>query len=204
MPTDRNPRPARPIADVRLAGGRLCLDFVNTIHDRYAADVEDYIGRPERFVEWCRRSGASRPDERLGVPADARRRAAWMREAAALRRDLHALLAARVDRTRAPADAIRGVDRWLHLAWASRLLGHDGHLRWREDARDERLPLKRIALDALDLVSGPAASRLRRCANTVSCGWLFLDATRNRRRRWCAMETCGTAVKMKRYRRARA
>jgi len=41
-----------------------------------------------------------------------------------------------------------------------------------------------------------------RCANTSSCGWLFLDTSRNQRRRWCAMETCGTAVKMKRYRRS--
>lgn len=203
MPHDE-PRPARPIADVRLDGGRLCLDFVNTIHDRYAAAVEDYIARPERFVEWCRRTGASRPDERLRAPADTRRSAAWVREAATLREHLHALLAARVARTRAPADAIRGVDRWLHLAWSSRALGPDARMRWRDDARDERLPLKRIALDALDLVSGPDAFRLRRCANTTSCGWLFLDATRNGRRRWCAMETCGTAVKMKRYRRARA
>jgi len=57
-----------------------------------------------------------------------------------------------------------------------------------------------IALDALDLLGGPSASRLRRCANTASCGWLFLDTSKNQRRRWCAMETCGTADKMQRYR----
>ena len=46
-------RTSRPVAAIRLDGGRLCLDFVNTIHDRYAADAEDYIGQPERFIEWC-------------------------------------------------------------------------------------------------------------------------------------------------------
>ena len=68
------------------------------------------------------------------------------------------------------------------------------------DARDAQLPLKRIALDALDLLGDPSASRLRRCANTTSCGWLFLDTSKNQRRRWCAMETCGTLDKMQRYR----
>jgi predicted RNA-binding Zn ribbon-like protein len=77
-------------------------------------------------------------------------------------------------------------------------------MHWRGDAINALLPLKRIALDALDLISDPSVAQLRRCANTSSCGWLFLDTSKNQRRRWCAMETCGTAVKMKRYRRSRA
>lgn len=191
--------PARPIAAIRLDGGRLCLDFVNTIHDRYAVEAEDYIWQPERFIEWCMRSGALRSGERIAAPHDARRRAALMRKARALRHHLHALLASRVGGVRPPADALQCLDQWLHRAWASQSLGSDGQMHWVE--RDALLPLKRIALDALDLISGPSVSQLRRCANTTSCGWLFLDTTKNRRRRWCAMETCGTAVKMKRYRR---
>lgn len=191
----------RPIEAVRLDGGRLCLDFVNTIHDRYAADTEDYVRDPQRFLAWCERAGALLPDEGVRVPRALQKRAALMREVANLRDHLHALLAARVDDLPSPHEAVRGLDGWLHLAWAGRSLGADGRLHWRADARDARLPLKRIALDALDLFSGPSASRLRRCANATSCGWLFLDTSKNQRRRWCAMETCGTADKMQRYRR---
>ena len=53
MVPEKCPRAARPVAAIRLDGGRLCLDFVNTIHDRYAVDAEDYICQPERFIEWC-------------------------------------------------------------------------------------------------------------------------------------------------------
>lgn len=204
MQSDETPRVARPIADIRLDGGRLCLDFVNSIHDRYARDVEDYIGRPESFRQWCSRAGALHAGERVTVPRDARARARWMREAAMLRDHLHALLASRVDGTRPAREALRGVDRWVHLAWESRALGVDGRMHWHADARDALLPLKRIALDALDLLGSPAAAQLRRCANTTSCGWLFLDTSKNQRRRWCAMETCGTVIKMQRYRRGRA
>lgn len=201
MPPGNRHLPPRPIAAIRLDGGRLCLDFVNTIHDRYATEVEDYLQQPQRFVEWCTRAGALRPDDGVRVPRTARGREVLMREVETLRRHLHALFAARVDELPLPADALRGLDRWLHRAWEGQSLGADGRLCWRADARDARLPLKRIALDALDLLGNAPACRLRRCANTSSCGWLFLDTSKNQRRRWCAMETCGTAEKMQRYRR---
>jgi predicted RNA-binding Zn ribbon-like protein len=31
------------------------------------------------------------------------------------------------------------------------------------------------------------------------CGWLFLDETKNGRRRWCTMETCGNRAKANRH-----
>lgn len=195
------PSTARPVAAVRLDGGRLCLDFVNTIHDRYAADVEDYVQDAQRFIEWSERAGALRREDGVCTPRTAHKRAALMREVTVQREHLHELFAARIDGLVPTASAVRGLDHWLHQAWASQSLGTDGHMHWRADARDALLSLKRIALDALDLLGDPAASRLRRCANTTSCGWLFLDVSKNGRRRWCAMETCGTADKMQRYRR---
>jgi predicted RNA-binding Zn ribbon-like protein len=195
-------RPARPVAAIRLDGGRLCLDFVNTIHDRYAVDAEDYICQPERFIEWCVLAGAIRSGEHIAAPKGAGQRGALMRKVRTLRHHLDALLTSRIDGVPPPADAVQCLDQWLHRAWASQSLEVDGQMHWRDDAHNALLPLKRIALDALDAISDPSVSQLRRCANTSSCGWLFLDTSKNQRRRWCAMETCGTAVKMKRYRRS--
>jgi predicted RNA-binding Zn ribbon-like protein len=31
------------------------------------------------------------------------------------------------------------------------------------------------------------------------CGWLFLDTSRNRRRRWCTMQGCGNRAKARRF-----
>lgn len=202
MSSKRRHLPPRPIAAIRLDGGRPCVDFVNTIHDRYAVEIEDYLQYPQRFIEWSVRAGALQPDEGVRVPLATPRRAALMRDVASLRRHLHALFAARIDGLPLPADAVRHLDRWLHRAWAGQALGADGQLHWRADARDARLPLMRIALDAWDLLGGPSVPQLRRCANNTSCGWLFLDTSKSQRRRWCAMETCGTADKMRRYRQA--
>jgi predicted RNA-binding Zn ribbon-like protein len=192
---------SRPITAIRLDGGRPCLDFVNTIHDRYAVEVEDYVQQPRRFIEWCARAGVLRPDDGVRAPLAAHKRAALMREVVTLRHHLHALFAARIDNLPPPPDAVRGLDSWLHQAWTSQSLGADGHLHWRANAYDARLPLKRVALDALELLGEQSSQRLRRCANTSTCGWLYLDTSKNQRRRWCAMETCGIANKMRRYRR---
>jgi predicted RNA-binding Zn ribbon-like protein len=45
------------------------------------------------------------------------------------------------------------------------------------------------------LTAGPL-DRLKLCGG---CRWLFLDRSKNRSRRWCSMEHCGTAAKMRRY-----
>lgn len=42
------------------------------------------------------------------------------------------------------------------------------------------------------------ADRLKRCENP-RCGWLYLDRSRNRSRRWCEMATCGNRAKARRY-----
>jgi predicted RNA-binding Zn ribbon-like protein len=67
----------------------------------------------------------------------------------------------------------------------------------------------RVAQDAVDLLSGIELARLGRCpVEDGGCGWLFLDHSRNRSRRWCTMENCGTGAKAtrltERRRRSRA
>jgi predicted RNA-binding Zn ribbon-like protein len=40
---------------------------------------------------------------------------------------------------------------------------------------------------------------MRRVKSCPTCGWLFLDASKNRSRRWCSMDTCGAVAKARRY-----
>jgi predicted RNA-binding Zn ribbon-like protein len=40
---------------------------------------------------------------------------------------------------------------------------------------------------------------VRQCGGE-SCGWLFLDTSRNRSRQWCDMRDCGNLAKVRRFR----
>jgi predicted RNA-binding Zn ribbon-like protein len=191
--------PLFPIERVRLDGGRPCLDFVNTIHDRFAAEPVDYLATPQQYLEWCSRAGLlSRQEaDRIALPT------AVLGEVRIFREHMHALLRARIDGIAVPANALRECDRWLHQAWADLSIdpASPEGVSWSAAAFDARLPLRRIALSALEVLR-EAPHRLKRCASPDSCGWLFYDDSKGGQRRWCAMETCGTIEKMRRYRRS--
>jgi predicted RNA-binding Zn ribbon-like protein len=53
-----------------------------------------------------------------------------------------------------------------------------------------------VAVSAIELLTQGPVDRLGECP---SCGWLFLDTSKNRRRRWCSMATCGSRDKARRY-----
>jgi predicted RNA-binding Zn ribbon-like protein len=71
-----------------------------------------------------------------------------------------------------------------------------------EDALDQMLwP---VVHDAAGLLTSEELDRVGQCADD-RCGWLFLDTSRNRSRRWCSMEDCGNRAKARRhYERKRA
>jgi predicted RNA-binding Zn ribbon-like protein len=64
-----------------------------------------------------------------------------------------------------------------------------------------------VAEAAADLLSNAALHLVRRCGNP-DCVFFFYDSTRNHRRQWCSMGTCGNLMKVRafrrRHRRARA
>jgi predicted RNA-binding Zn ribbon-like protein len=192
--------PLFAIERVRLDGGRRCLDFVNTIHDRFAAEPVDYLATPQQYLEWCSRAGLLSRQEADGLAVPS----VVLGEARIFREHLHALLGARIDGIPVPANALRECDRWLHLAWADLSIAPASTegVSWSAAAFDARLPLKRIALSALEVLREAQPHRLKRCASPDSCGWLFYDDSKGGQRRWCAMETCGTIEKMRRYRRS--
>lgn len=198
-------RKPRPIAAVRLEGGRLCLNFVNTIHDRGEDPVEDYIVGRERFREWSLRAGAIDAATARRWAKGARAPTRLSTDVSRLRDDLHTLFTAVIDGTPIPGAALRGLDLWTHRAWCNLHLDATtaGWLRpspARSAPRAYEAALEAIALSALELLRGADHARIRRCQAPNACGWLFYDDTRNGSRRWCSMSHCGALFKTRRYR----
>ncbi len=51
---------------------------------------------------------------------------------------------------------------------------------------------------AVEVLTSSEIARVKECANPDDCDWLFLDSSKNNRRRWCSMEGCGSLVTMRR------
>ncbi|WP_082899840.1 CGNR zinc finger domain-containing protein [Rhodococcus phenolicus] len=60
--------------------------------------------------------------------------------------------------------------------------------------------LSTLARDAVDLLTGPRAARVKRCA-ADDCALVFVDTSRAGSRRWCSMARCGNRDKVRAHRR---
>ncbi|MEU1016201.1 ABATE domain-containing protein [Streptomyces sp. NPDC005900] len=70
-----------------------------------------------------------------------------------------------------------------------------GQRRWADAATGTHL-LATVARDAVELLTGPFAHRVRVCA-AEDCHLVYVDTSRPGRRRWCSMEHCGNRHKVR-------
>ena len=57
-----------------------------------------------------------------------------------------------------------------------------------------------VSRSAADLLTSNSLERVKECADDRGCGYLFIDTSRNRSRRWCSMESCGNRAKVRQHR----
>ncbi|WP_406196334.1 ABATE domain-containing protein [Streptomyces europaeiscabiei] len=78
-------------------------------------------------------------------------------------------------------------------------IGADGARGWAAGTATGEQLLSTVARDAVDLLTGPYAERIRMCAGD-RCYLLYVDTSRPGRRRWCSMEHCGNRHKVRAHR----
>lgn len=200
-------------------GGRLCLDFTNTVEPRDAiapnarsshADRlvrREYLNTYAALAAWGVLVGTLSPtlaqqliDRAEQQPTAAQ---ATLERALALRETIyrvfwmiaHGQTPTREDMTtlmHAVADTTPYV----------RIVADGDQLDWQWQA-DEALDqmLRPVLSDAVALLVRGDPNRIKFCPgppNEPICGWLFYDSSKNRSRHWCSMDECGSAAKARR------
>ena len=187
-----------------LIGGGLCLDFANTLYG-HADAIHEYLFDYRDLVLWSRHAGilSSQKAEMLlskGDQAPAESEAVF-HSAIQLRETIFRIFASLAhDEIPQETDIYKLHQVWLENQSHSKLVRtNDGFaIKWKEgDAFD--LMLWPITHSAVELLTSDGLKRLKQCGR---CDWLFLDRSRNGRRRWCSMDACGNRIKMaRRYKR---
>ncbi len=198
-------------AALSLVGGRLCLDFANTVGSHAGELPNEHLRGYRDLVAWSRHAGilTDADERRLLAAAEGRPDEAGvvLERAVSLREAIYRIFSA-VAAGRVPAEAdLETLNVALARALAhARIVSAAAGFAWAW--RDEHGALDRmlwpVARSAADLLTVGELDRVRECANDP-CGWLFLDLSRNRSRRWCDMQDCGNRIKARRhYQRRRA
>lgn len=184
-----------PLDTISLDGGWLCLDFINTVSTRKPAPGTEYLNTWDDFKAWVNRL-ALFPETELAVWE--RLPAGNIEEVRALREALHALFVHYIEFGELLPEHLDTFNSFLHEVYPHTRLcpTAEGLRRGVEDAPHPEKPLWLLALSAETLLLSDRLSRVKACD---SCGWLFLDTSKNGARRWCNMQTCGSQMKAKAY-----
>ncbi|WP_030544550.1 ABATE domain-containing protein [Streptomyces albus] len=179
---------ARDGARFRFDPGALCLEFLTTGGPGPLSRFEALHG-PRDLADWLAvsRLGVDPGEVRTG-PDDA---AAGRRLRDALWRLARAVIAGGP----LPSGDTDEVNRAAaHPALVPRI-APDGARAWAPPVTGAQA-LSSIARDAVDLLTGPDAGRVRECG-AGDCPLVFVDLSRSGRRRWCSMERCGNRHKVR-------
>ncbi len=205
-----NVEPKSDAETLRLVGGALCLDLVNTVGGRNSEKGNEHLANYTDLVAWSKHVGilTSRAAQHLiqeatRRPAEAER---VFERALELREALYRLFAAFVTGAKPKASDLAVLNQVLETMSGARIIPTENGYDW-DWARDEAAldqMLYPIARSAAELLVSGDLSRVRECEGD-DCGWLFMDTSKNHTRRWCSMEECGNLAKARRhYRRVRA
>lgn len=196
---------SRPVEDFEFNAGHLCLDFINTLSDRLLPAPSEVLDTYTDFLTWSRRANIlaleqvrqlqSRAEQQPGLAAR------WLADIKQTREGLFGIFSTIAAGQSVPGEEIGQFNQILsetmsHLC----LVSHEDGFTWSwvDDEDHLELPLWYIVRDVAELLASSELHHVRMCAST-DCDWLFLDTSKNHRRRWCDMKSCGNRAKARRY-----
>jgi predicted RNA-binding Zn ribbon-like protein len=179
-------------------GGHVALDFLNTVEwrldsQRAIEDLPDY----ESVLTWAQQCGILTDTETAHIQrlASAQPRLG----AAAHRRFLQLRESAYEALVHDSPDAVE------ELTSAYRTTLHKAHLRhdgsswaWSERSITLQTPHDRVTRHVIALLTSPHLGQLHQCED-AACGWVYLDTSPRRNRRWCSAADCGNRNRARRY-----
>lgn len=193
-----------PELPLRYIAGDPSLDFVNTIDWTREGTRDERLTSYDRLTRWAEGAGLLSADVTAELRAAARRQprraTAALTDARRVRALLQRLLSASASRKIDETD-LRAFNELLREAAARRRLiaarGRQPQWSWHEPQQSLQSPLWPVVWSAAELLASDEAEAVRVCPGP-SCGWMFIDRSRNGLRRWCSMQTCGTREKTRR------
>lgn len=191
------------ISDMDLAGGAACLDLVNTaLNDELLVErlhsYTDLLILTQRLslldidtLAALKRLAEQDPGQAELILLEARE----------VRHSMLALFAAlaRGQLQQTTDSVLTPFNSHINEALSKREFFPQGdkvEMKWSCPQKDLMQAVWVFSLSAYDLLTTKDQHLIKQCA---ACAWFFLDETKNHRRKWCDMQTCGTNQKARRY-----
>jgi len=190
----------------RAANPQLCVDFVDTVDWRNdAARIDEQLKSFDDLVKWAQQHEvvSDAIARRLQRSAREHPRVAGqvLDRSLSLRDAIYRVLSNTAAEQPVPSQYLDRITEECALFAAQlRLRRTGGTFNWEWSGEADALDrlLWPVLQSTVELLTSPLLSRIRECEGP-GCGWIILDNTKNRSKRWCSMETCGNRAKVKRF-----
>lgn len=187
--------------------GAPCLSFANTLDWHASAQPVETLHDYGDLISWARQNNLLSPNigaTLLTLAAPQRAEAATVYSAAIdLREAIYRTFQAINHATTALSADLSLINQHYRTAANQlELVECDNTFGWRWSTLSAALdaPLWPVAWSTVELLTSPWLARVKICEDTRGCGYLFIDTSKNRSRRWCSMESCGNRAKVQRHR----
>jgi len=188
-----------------LTGGRLCLDFTNTVEDRPSDHPHELFNNYSDLVTWSSQAQVLSDQEAQQLLAGAERQpgeaSSVLAQAIAVREAIYRIFKAVAQDEMPESDDLVSLSTAIAEAMIHALIVPTaGGFTW--EWVDTEVNLDRmlwpVVRSAEDLLISDELDAVRVCASDT-CNWLFMDTSKNHSRRWCDMKSCGNRAKARRY-----
>jgi predicted RNA-binding Zn ribbon-like protein len=188
-----------------MSAGALCLNFSNTVGSHASEQPNERLNDYGDLVIWARQAGLLSERKAQELRREASSRANEAKEILQRGRSLREA----IYRMFSSAVAGKEVEKWTLEALNASLPDALAQLEitkreksfgwnWKQQERALDSMLWPVVHSAAELLISENLGRVRECASET-CGWLFLDKSKNQSRRWCDMKSCGNAAKARRF-----
>jgi predicted RNA-binding Zn ribbon-like protein len=190
----------------KLLGGHAVLDFINTVHGWNEKPLLDYLGDFGDALRFGVAAGLLsqgdtrrlRDGDRSGVQELKRLKELrlllkricenYLTRKLPSKEDLQILSAAFGDVARATQFVALPRTSRSRFTFAKKVVI--------PEAAGRAILRFKVIEAAVELLCSHSMSRLKSCP---TCGWFFIDSSKNGSRRWCSMRACGSVAKARRY-----
>ena len=183
----------------------LCLEFVNTVSSRNGDHPYEWLSSYANLAAWGHLAGLVDDDQARALlrKAESSPGAAEsvLRRTLDLRDAIYRLVSAHAAGQPMHNEDIARLNREIPDAYRHlQLANNDEGLAWQWVEEPEALDafLWPVVRSAADLLTSSDLERTGECDNPT-CGWLYLDTSKNHSRRWCDMSSCGNTAKARSF-----
>lgn len=194
----------RTIKTLELDGGTLCLNFVNSVKNRFEKPVYEFLVAPDDWILWSHRTQIcdelSKQKLSKYVSENSEKAIKELNRIIKVREVLYGIFRNIAQKKSPLTEDIRIFNYELSFSFGFLNIGISDNLEtisiWNYKETDLLYSLLPIMKSAYELLTTDLKEHIKECPN---CGWLYLDKSKNNSRIWCNMKTCGNTMKIKKY-----